>query len=306
MVFRLAILNEKRGRVIDMFEPFFLLQVVLSFVIGGAVIGTMTVLAQYLPQKTAGIILSLPITIGISLFFLWFVSPQDEFISSFDIIPMGVSIVMSFLVIYIYVAQLFKKRSISIFVSLSSIYVSWLLFVISTVSLGKPTLLSSFLAFFFITACSQWALFRLPSEPDQGHSHTPSAKEIMVRMVLAGSVVALSLLTAKAASPFWGIFVGVTLPSVYPSYLAMLHYAHGPGFLIKVLRLMPTGSTTYIVYAFVVREMYPLLGPWMGTLIAYASTVVYMYLLSKITIAVGHAFHTSGSPILKAVQKNRS
>ncbi|ETW99545.1 MAG: hypothetical protein ETSY1_14595 [Candidatus Entotheonella factor] len=289
-----------------MFEPFFLLHVGLSFLIGGAVIGSMTVLAQYLPQKTAGIILSLPITIGISLFFLWFISPQDEFIASFDIIPMGVSIVILFLVIYIYVAQLFKKRSIGIFFSLSSIYISWLLFVISTVSLGKPTLLSSFLAFFFIIAFCQWALFRLPFQPDQDHSHTPSTKEIIVRMVLAGSVVALSILTAKATSPFWGTFVGVTLPSVYPSYLAMLHYAHGPSFLIKVLRLMPTGSTTYIVYAFVVRETYPLLGPWIGTLIAYASTVVYMYLLSKITIAVDNAFNTYSLPIFKAVRKKRS
>lgn len=196
-MFGLAILNEKRGRVIDMFESFFLLRVFLSFVIGGAVIGSMTVLAQHLPRKTAGIVLSLPITIGISLFFLWFISPQDEFISSFDIIPMGVSISLSFLVIYIYIAQKFNKRSTGIFFSLSSVCTSWVLFVISIAFLGKPTLLSSLLAFVFITAFCQWALFRLPSQPDKDYSHTPSTKEIIVRMVLAGGVVALSLLSIR-------------------------------------------------------------------------------------------------------------
>ena len=286
-----------------MFEPFFLLRVFLSFVIGGVVIGSLTVLAQHLPQKTAGIILAVPITMAISLFFIWFISSQDEFVASFDILPMGVGISMSFMVVYIYIAQTIKKRSVSIILSLLSVYVSWLLFAICTASFGKPTLLSSFLAFFFITAFCQWMLLRLPYQTDEDHSHTPSTKEIIVRMVLSGSVVALALFTTKAVSPFWGAFVGVTLPSVYPSYLAVLHYAHGPNFLIKVLRLLPTGSTTYIVYGFVVRELYPLLGPWIGTLIAYASTVVYMYLLSKITIAVDNAFSTHDSPILKAVQK---
>ncbi len=241
----------------------------------------------------------------ISLFFLWLISPQHQFIASFDIIPVGMSVTILFLVSYIYMAQCFRKRDIGIFFSILSGYGIWILFIIALYFLGSPSLLPSFFIYLFVCSFCQWALFQLPPQPDKTHSHTPFTKEIIARIVISGGIVSLSLLIAKAAGPFWGTLIGVTFPALYTSYLTLLHYAHGPRFLINVFRLMPTGSTTYIFYAFIVREMYPLFGPWMGTMVAYAMTVVYIYMLSKMTIAAQDAFYTRSLPIFKAMQKRQ-
>jgi len=48
----------------------FIIQLIISFIVGGGFVALLTIVAEKVNQRIAGIILTFPITAGLALFFL--------------------------------------------------------------------------------------------------------------------------------------------------------------------------------------------------------------------------------------------
>lgn len=58
-----------------------------------------------------------------------------------------------------------------------------------------------------------------------------------------------------------------------------MHWYHGHGMIEKITKKIPAGSVIYVVFGVAASFTYPVLGVILGTLAAYATCMVFFFIL---------------------------
>jgi hypothetical protein len=104
---------------------------------------------------------------------------------------------------------------------------------------------------------------------------------LLFRSLIAGFFVVVITSTAKWVGPRWaGLFAA--FPITMLPFVMIIHHTYQPEHAHAILKNIPRGLGSLLVYALSVTLFYPSQGVFLGTLIAYAFATVYMVLLQAL------------------------
>lgn len=251
----------------------FVLKVVVSFFVGGAFIGLLTLFAERVPLKYRGLILTMPSTLAVGLFFIGLTkSPADV---SQTVIAATASLLISS---YLFVATFaFLSHKYNFVFSLLFAFIVWSISTFLILTFTPSTFINALLVgipFLFIS-------YLIVSKLPQITTITPvpfKARHILIRSVLGGSIVVVTILLAKILGNKWGgIFVN--FPAMFSTTFLIYYFTHGKQIIPSVSKsLFFPGSITFALYGLTAGFVFPIYGIWMGTLISYLAVFIFQFL----------------------------
>ncbi|MCX7028348.1 MAG: hypothetical protein NT061_12895 [Spirochaetes bacterium] len=252
-------------------------RIALSFVVAGLWISAATLAGERLGVRRAGLITNLPSNILISLLFVALTKGTDFAVNLTAGVPMGMLIDTIFLVVFM------AALRYGTWPALGAALAAWILSAALVVGILPPLGFWTASAIYVVFALLLFRLVTaiLPSKTPEKKPVTFSWKVLSIRAFFAGSVVAGAVSLAQVAPPYMtGVLA--TFPAVLSSTIVILSLSQGPDFARATGRILVLSSTNIVVYAAVAGLFFPIAGPWLGTLAAFAAAFLYIFLLGKL------------------------
>lgn len=262
--------------MVDLFTS----KLVLSFLVGGAYAIFATIAADKFGSKIGGLIGGLPSTVLFGVLFIAWTQNTKASVASMTLIPAVIGIACFFLIAYV----LFAKRNIWFAFFLA--YVVWFVFAFAFLAVPHMTFLISIIIFcicFVVTYLFVNRIYTIKSVKGKAIVYTP--KLLLLRGLLTGSVVALSVFLAKVGGPvLGGIFT--TFPTLFPSILLLAYFSHGADFTLSVAKSSLFAWISTTIFVIVARYTFIPFGIFYGLILSLAASylsayLIYNYILKK-------------------------
>ncbi len=244
-----------------------------------AMVLVLSFLAERVSPRFAGVFSGFPLGAAISLFFIGYeIGP--EFAGQAAVYSTaGLTAILFFDYGYYWAARrtenLGRGRRIAsaLAVGLAAYFLAALVLERARVGLWAAVLITTTAVFLFDRLFRKVANAPLRSQPRIGWGTT------LIRGLFAGSVVVAVTMSAMAVGPGWaGLFSA--FPITLLPFLVIIHYAHEPAYAYTILKNMPRGLMSLVIYCTAVSLLYPRLGVEWGTVAAYVPASVYLMIIS--------------------------
>jgi uncharacterized membrane protein (GlpM family) len=248
-----------------------LLHLVLAFAIGGSWVTLVTILAERTGSTIGGLVGGLPSISAFSFFFIGLNQSAEAATQATVDFPL----ILSFSGIFVLAFAVFSKKSL--LYGMVSSFIIWLALVTLVVLAHFQNFTLSLLGYAAISTAT-YLLFRttIKSEVFAGVLSHYTVIQIVLRAILAGSIVALSVLSSQVGGPVFGAIFSA-FPAVFTSTLWITSKSRGLAFSRAIcMPLMISATITSGPYSLAVRFLYPILGIWTGTIAAYCSIVPFV------------------------------
>lgn len=239
-------------------------------------VSSSTLLAERVGSKRAGLITNLPSNIVLSLIFMALTSGPSYAAQTTRGIPIGMAIDTIFLLAFLLALR--WGLGAAIVLSLAVWAVSAFTFVLLLPPLGTLSSMLFYLvvlALCFLLADRVMAITMVPRKPTLF-----SWKQVVIRGLFAGTVVAGTVTVAQFAPPYMTGIVA-TFPAVLSTTLVILTLGQGPAFARATGKILIVTSSNIIVYAAVVGATFVRFGPWLGSALAFCASLAYIAVLSR-------------------------
>lgn len=244
---------------------------IIKLLVSVFVVIVLSIIAERVNPKIAGILAGCPTGTAIALFFFGLeISPK--FASDSALYNMiGFVGTLSFIYIYYKSSILFKKYTIilSSLVSIISYFlIAYLLHFIKTnivISILVPII--SILIFL--------DLFKEIEDTQIKHKIKLGYKVLFMRALVAASVLILITELAKMVGPVWaGLFS--TFPTTIFPLLLIVSITYGVEASHTIIKNVPIGLVSVVFYSLTVSFTYTTFGIYIGTLIAFVIAILYL------------------------------
>ena len=254
-------------------ETLFFVKVIVSFFAAGFWIAGTSILAERLGSEKGGLISILPSTVLISLIFVALVKNARFAASSTSAIPMGITINIIFLMVFILLLKNDLKKTVAI-----SLF-TWLILAFFAQKIHSSDFLINGVIYFLVVMLAFYILeykLKITSKPQ--NRKTLTVETVLMRTLFGGTVVAGTTFLAGFAGSYWvGLFS--TFPAVMLCSMIILSRSQGREFARALGKVMIISSSNIIVYAYSISLTYPSLGIIAGTLISFAFSCLWVLLL---------------------------
>jgi len=256
-----------------MIQLFFFIKLIFAIIV---VLG-LSFLAENVSPRVAGILSGFPTTSAISLFFYGLeISPEFAAKSAvYNIV--GLTATLSFMYFYYRASKYFKKFNIllsSATAMTGYFIVAWLLHYLRLnkfIAIFVPIVFS----FLFIFLFKEIKNIKIEKKIKL------SFKVIMIRSLSAASIILLITSIPKLIGPTWaGLFSG--FPATLFPLILIVHHTYNKKYAHTIIKNVPIGTFSVIIYSLVVSIVYPLYGIYLGTAIAYAMATIYLFAYHEI------------------------
>jgi hypothetical protein len=260
-------------------DPFWL-RIVASFTVAGVWIGAATIVSERCGSKVGGLIVNLPSNIVTSFIFITLTQSLAFTASAARAVPVGMAINNFVMLLF----MLGVRRGIGGATALA--FAGWIAMVLLAHTAGLPGWKLGSLLFLISVIVVFFLMERgLGLRTQSPRRVRYSAAQVASRMVFAGSVVAVSVILAHSAGPYWaGLFS--TFPAVMMSTLVILSLAQGPAFAGGVAKILVLSSANILAFALVAEVAYPRVGLLAGTVLAYGAAVLWVVLLRPLVAKI--------------------
>lgn len=235
-----------------------------------------TILAENLGSKLGGVVAGIPSTTVIALFFIGWTQGTIHASESVSIIPIILSINALLVVIY----SFFLRYHFYIAYSLSILF--WFVSSAILIFFNFNNLYISIASFLVILPMSYLILeylLRIPSV--SGKKYKFSYQDILIRGLIGGSTIAISVLFSEFGGPLLG-GAFASFPAVFFATMAITYKLQGEKFSLGVMKsLMLSGLINVLVYSLTVRFFYISTGLLWGTIISFAISLLSAYFIYK-------------------------
>ena len=248
----------------------FVLRVVASFAVAGAWIGAATMISERYGSKVGGLVGNLPSTVVVSFIFITLTQDLSFTVRAARAVPIGMTIDAFFLLVFV----LGLRKGLPAAIGLSIL--GWFLMALAAHAVGVPRLsLGSLL--FVASAVGVFLVMEkaLGLRTRNARAVRHSSAQIVMRMMFAGTVVAVSVIVADSAGPYWAGLLS-TFPAVMLSTLVILSLAQGPAFASGTAKVLALSSTNILAFALVATVAYPRVGLAAGTILGYGASVLWV------------------------------
>jgi len=254
-----------------------IIQLIASFLIGGGLITILSLLAETIPQRFSGIILSLPSTIILGYFFLGFgQSPQ----AVAKIVPASIpalGLAVLYPLIYVSLAGYFqsklknrRKGWIVFFCFIISSFL-WLIAALPLV-IFKHTHLPGGIIIYVLLALLTHLFFRKL----KGEKFTPRKyplSSMLLRALFVGLLISIVTYLAETMNPFWAGVVAM-FPAGLASTLIVMHWSNSAEHLFSAVKYVAIGSLSVFSYAIAAMIFFPIAGIYWGTLLSIIPSLI--------------------------------
>jgi len=247
-----------------MLDIMLLVRLLLSFLVGSLWIVFATVMAEKKGTTFGGVLGGFPSTAAFSFLFIGLNQSPEIAVDATVVFPLIFAVTNTFLLFFVF----FSKKGFLIGIGTSLII--WLVSSALILFSGFKDFYISLL-FGLIISILTYFLFtrKINLQPFTGKKNLYTKKEIFLRGLGAGVVVAVSVFLSQIGGPVLG-GVAAAFPAVFTSTLIILNKSKGLEFTRSMSKpLVFSGIFTVIPYSIVVHYSYPVVGVWFGTLIAY-------------------------------------
>jgi hypothetical protein len=255
----------------EIFQGIALIKIAVAIVM----VVTLSVLAEVVSPRFAGILSGYPLGAAISLFFFGYeISPSFAAQSALYTL-LGLIATQVFAYFY-YVASSAAaglKRSLDILLA-SAIGVAAYFLAIFPMHFAAPGLIASAL----LPAVSIGlfsALFRRVENVKIQRRVKLSFGVLLLRSLVAAIFIILITSTAKIVGPRWaGLFSA--FPITMLPFVVIIHFTYDREHVYAILKNVPKGIGSLVVYALAVHFVYPTWGIYTGTFLAYIFATLYL------------------------------
>jgi len=264
-----------------MITKIFLLQLLLTFLIGNCWIYLTVLAGLRFGSKTGGFIGGLPSTVLLSFFFIGYTQSPEIASSVTTVVPIAIAITGLFLVVF---ASTARRGFIPAL--LSSLF-SWFLLSSIIVFFKCGNFMINLVIYAAVTLFSYMMLekYLLIRSVSTGKTMHPE-KHLVIRSMFGGFIVMLTVLIAKiGGTVFGGIFSA--FPAMFIVTLTISYKTYGIEYCRAMTKpLMVTGMITVAVYIIALRYLYISTGIYFGTLISVCISAVSAYLIFRFILPV--------------------
>lgn len=255
-----------------MVDSIFVLKVLIAFIIGSAWMTGSTILAEKFGPKIGGLMGGIPCVTVIALFFIGWT--QTSLIASKSTVLIPITIGIDGLFIATYACLVKHSFILAILCSM----LVWVLLSLSLVIIQFHNFLISLVSWVILSFVSYVVMeYVLKVRSIYGQTYTFSFSNVVLRAIISGSTITLSVVLAKLGGPLVG-GVFSSFPAVILSIMIITYFAQGSAFTLSVLKiLMISISINATVYALAVRFLYPLFGLIAGTVSSFLLSLVSSY-----------------------------
>ncbi len=253
----------------------FILQTVLPFVISAFVVILITVIAEKFGTKVGGILGTLPSTIIIAFIFISINKGVLFASEAAVVVPAEMAINLVFLVVIS--TLVYRSLSFALFVSLGMWGVLTIALYFSNINNISISILlyavSLILCFIYLEK-----IRKIESHKKVKVHYTK--RKIILRGILAGTVIATAVFLSNINSTLSGIFS--IFPAIFLSTMIIAYLEHGPIFTSGFAKSMIFGSQTVMSYVIAVHFLYPSFGLLYGTVFSFLISLVVAMILLKL------------------------
>lgn len=250
----------------------FTLQIIISFVVGGLVIALQTLIAERVPQRWRGIVLTIPTTMALGFFFVGLTKTPADVAEVALFFP--AALVGSYIFVFFFALLSMFNFTLSFVVS----YLVWALWgYISMLFPPENFYNYTFILTLPIIIAMYWYIKKMP----QHNNFKPvpmNTKHIIVRSMLCGSVIVLVVILSKTLGNFWGSLFSA-FPAAFSSTFVIYYLVHGKKIIPGVAQsLFFPGVIGFLLYALVAGLTFENYGIWYGTLFSYIIVFLFYWL----------------------------
>lgn len=252
-----------------------LLQTVLPFILSASVVILITVIAEKYGTKIGGILGTLPSTIIIAFIFIALNKGINFATRSAAVVPAEMGINLVFLLVFVLLA--YKSTSKALIGSLSIwTLLSTVLFLSSLESILISILI--YILGLLIVFITLEKIKKIPSHGTVKVHYT--TKKIMLRGIVAGSIIALAVYLSNIDAALSGIFS--IFPAIFTSTMIITVTEHGPDFSAAMAKSMTLGSQSVMTYVIAIYFLYTQFDIINGTIIAFIIAFIVSLILLKL------------------------
>jgi len=262
-------------------DNIFLLKLILAFLTGGTWVLIATIIADKFGSKIGGLIAGLPSTLLFSLLFIGWAQTPAIAVKAASIVPIIGGINTLFLVIFS------SKIKRGLLISLIYAFALWIILSFLAVILRFHNFNVILLGYVLMFSFSYYVFeFKLKIPSIAGKKIQYTRQQILLRGLLSGLIVSLSVLFGKIGGPTIGGMFGM-FPAMFTSTLIITYLTHGPQFSSAIAKSSMISSISIVVYAVAVRHSYNSLGLVYGTVLAtlvsfFSGYLIYKYVIKKV------------------------
>ncbi len=235
----------------------------------------LSLLAEVVSPRFAGILSGYPLGAAISLFFMGFeISPE---FASGSALYTSVGLVATQVFAYSYYrASLAATRlhwgldiPFASLAGLAGFFIPASLLRMLAVSIVTAMLLPTGFIILFIHLFKGIDNVKIEKRVDI------NLRLLLLRSIFAAAAIVIITSTAKLVGPRWaGLFSA--FPITMLPLVVIIHFTYGPKHVYSILKNVPRGLGSLVIYSLAVFFFYPSCGIYVGTVMAYALATLYL------------------------------
>ncbi len=234
----------------------------------------LSIIAEHMSPRVAGILVGFPTVTAISFFFFGY-EINPEFASHSALYTMIGLVATQVFVYFYYKASLrFNILLSSLIATLGYFVAIWILHFINLNKVIAVLIsLISTLSFIYIFKSIQ--NIKIKNKVKLNH------KIIFVRGICGASVLLLITGIAKIVGPTWSGLFSAFPTTLFPLML-IIHLTYDTEHVHTIIKNFPVGIFCSLFYALSVSITYPIVGIYYGTIISYAISAIYLVMFQII------------------------
>jgi len=252
----------------------FWVRVATSFIVGGVWLMLVSVIAERLSTRLAGIIGGLPSTLLISLFFIALGQGPDFAAKAVTVTPIAFAINSYFLLMLAVLAHKGYAKAMAVG------GLGWLIAIGILLRVHLHSFeLNLILWFFGMIGLSLLVRKQLSLANQKGGKVHFTKAQLLARSAFAGAVIAAAVVISKYGGATLG-GLATAFPAVFLTTFTILYFARGAEFTKAVAApLTVSGGINTVIYGMVIYYLYPRWGMYWGTLVAFAVSLLAAYFI---------------------------
>ncbi len=261
-----------------MSSEIFILRIILSFLVCGAYVTSMSRLSERLGSKLGGLLIGLPSTALMGLLFIAWVQGSAAALEASSVMPATISASMMFLVAF---SLLFRYGLVLAYFGAVAV---WFALNLPLVGLKVHDI------FISLMVAAVLSIISISFFHHQPHRKLTSVKggrlTLLIRATFAGGFVALAVACSKLFGPLWGGMFA-SFPAVFSAVVLIFGRAHGEEFTASMSKTMVQGALVNIIFVTCAHLFLGSYGAIVSILLGYATCLIfaifsYRYIIPKI------------------------
>lgn len=249
----------------------------IKLIVAIAVVIGLSLLAEHVSPRVAGILSAYPTGSAISLFFFGLeISP--EFAAKSAVYNMiGLTASLAFVYFYYKASKYFRNFNIFLSSLVAIIGYFAIIWMLHFVELNKfvAIFIPIIASFLFIHLFREIKNVKIKKKVKLNH------KVLFLRALFAASIILLITSIPHLVGSTWAGLFSAFPTTLFPLML-IVHYTYDTKHVHTIIKNVPVGMFSLILYSLVISIVYPIYGIYWGTIISFIVATIYLIAYSQI------------------------